>query len=413
MPFRRVSMISTIRLGVKHLKKGILFLSILLASLIGFNQAHSYQLGDSINGGFEQDKNSNRLPDLWETVWRNGSSLGPSASIESYEPVEGKYHLRLYNGSGDHTAFMYVLSDPLPIEQGQSYKVNAFMRYTLPVGQANIRIIETDNNKNIVYETNRSFSNGAWQWHDNSIYVAPKDNTQYIQIRFEIGGEEKAYLDVDKVIVNTIDMNEGFENDQNQNNLSDFWETAWRNGSSIESSVSRQGYDPIGGAYHLRMYSGKGDANSYIYVLSEPVPVTYGQSYDMSAFMRYTLPTGKAVITIIELDSDGNTITEYARTLNNGGWKWHYHSVLVTPNFQTNYIKIRFAVGGEEKAYMDIDQVSVKRLNKPTAWNADIPDQVRYFYDLNGRLNYILLTNGKIVSLNYDRNGSLLKKVNL
>ncbi|WP_171718093.1 hypothetical protein, partial [Paenibacillus phytohabitans] len=178
------------------------------------------------------------------------------------------------------------------------------------------------------------------------------------QIRFEIGGEEKAYLDIDKVNINSTEINEGFENDQNNNNLSDFWETTWRNGLSKDSSVSKPGYDPIAGASHLRMYSGTGDAQSFVYTLSDPIPVSSGYSYDMSAFMRYTLPAGRAEITIIEVDSNDRTVTEYGRSVNNGGWKWHYHSVLVTPNYQTRYIRIRFAIGGEERAYLDIDQVS-------------------------------------------------------
>ncbi|MNO47601.1 hypothetical protein D3C76_379180 [compost metagenome] len=60
-------------------------------------------------------------------------------------------------------------------------------------------------------------------------------------------------------------FNGGFELDQNNNKLPDLWETVWRNGSSTVSSVSRQGYDPIGGAYHLRMYNGTGDSKSFVY----------------------------------------------------------------------------------------------------------------------------------------------------
>ncbi|NOU81548.1 hypothetical protein GC101_22045, partial [Paenibacillus sp. LMG 31459] len=158
-----------------------LFLSLLILStlVVGANHAYSYPIEVNMNGGFEQDQNNNRLPDLWETVWRNGTSVGPSASIESYEPAEGNYHFRLYNGTGDKDSYMYALSNPIPIQKDKSYTINAFMRYTLPVGKANITIIETDRNRSVVYESSRSFSNGAWQWHDNTIYVAPKDNTEY------------------------------------------------------------------------------------------------------------------------------------------------------------------------------------------------------------------------------------------
>lgn len=389
-----------------------IFLLFLFLLTLGASHAYAYPINENINGGFEQDQNNNNLPDFWETVWRNGTSVGSSASKESFEPVEGKYHFRLYNGSGDKNSYMYALSNTVAIEKDHSYKINASMRYTLPVGRASITIIETDRYKNIVYESNRSFSNGGWQWHDNTIYLAPKDNTEYIQIRFEVGGEEKSYLDIDKVNIHSIEINESFENDFNNNSLPDFWETVWRNGTSNNSSVSKPGYEPIEGTSHLRMYSGTGDPQSFVYSLSDPIPVSAGSSYDMNAFMRYTLPEGWAEITIIEVDSNDRVVTEYGRSMNNGGWKWHYHSVLITPNYQTSYIRIRFAVGGEEKAYLDVDQVSLKRVVNPAAWKIDIPNQnqIRYFYDANGRLQYVLLTNGKIVALKYDKNGSLIKK---
>ncbi|WP_339190353.1 hypothetical protein MKY54_10195 [Paenibacillus sp. FSL P2-0121] len=68
---------------------------------------------------------------------------------------------------------------------------------------------------------------------------------------------------------------------------------------------------------------------------------------------------------------------------------------------------------GEENAYLDVDQVSLNRIANPITWKKDIPDLMRYLYDANGRLLYMLLTNGKIVELKYDKNGSLIKKAAL
>ncbi|WP_157793945.1 hypothetical protein [Paenibacillus donghaensis] len=133
-------------------------------------------------------------------------------------------------------------------------------------------------------------------------------------------------------------------------------------------------------------------------------------SYEVSAFMKYTLPVGHAEMIIIEADDKGNIINQSSRSVNNGAWKWHFHSILIEPNWKTKFIQIRFAVGGEEKAYLDIDRVEVQYVKNKDNWKEDIQGNSRYYYGPNNELKYILLTDGKIVSLEYNNNGALVKK---
>ncbi|WP_028594351.1 hypothetical protein [Paenibacillus assamensis] len=82
----------------------LLLVSTLILSIMPNLQVHAVGSAtpsphmDAINGGFEKDINLNNLPDFWEMNWRNGTSTNPFASMAPYEPVSGKYHLRLYNG---------------------------------------------------------------------------------------------------------------------------------------------------------------------------------------------------------------------------------------------------------------------------------------------------------------------------
>ncbi|ASA23043.1 hypothetical protein B9T62_20865 [Paenibacillus donghaensis] len=126
--------------------------------------------------------------------------------------------------------------------------------------------------------------------------------------------------------------------------------------------------------------------------------------------MKYTLPVGHAEMIIIEADDKGNIINQSSRSVNNGAWKWHFHSILIEPNWKTKFIQIRFAVGGEEKAYLDIDRVEVQYVKNKDNWKEDIQGNSRYYYGPNNELKYILLTDGKIVSLEYNNNGALVKK---
>jgi hypothetical protein len=363
-----------------------------------------------INGGFEINRNGNTLPDFWEVNWRNGTSTGPYATIASYEPAEGNYHYRLFSGRGDAQSYMYAMSEAIPVKKEVPYKISAKMRYTLPVGDAQMSIIELGADKNNVYETHRVFSNGGWKWNDNSIWILPKPGTVSLIIRFGVGGEEAAYLDIDDVHMDEIDMNTGFESAGNHNGLPDFWGNFWWNGSSINASVGLAGYEPIDGKNELRLYNGTGDPNNAIYVLSDPIPVNWGSFYELSAFMKYTLPYGNAVMTVLEYDINDKIVRQSERLVNKGRWKWHYHSMLLEPKWPTSYVRIRFGIGGEEGAYLDLDQVNVKPIASPEKWQMDTPGQNQYFYDVNSRLNYQLLPDGRIMMLQYNKNGALIKK---
>lgn len=68
---------------------------------------------------------------------------------------------------------------------------------------------------------------------------------------------------------------------------------------------------------------------------------------------------------------------------------------------------------GREKAYLNIDHLVINPVTFLEKWKSDIPNQTQYFYDLNGRLCYILLSDGHIImhNYNYNNNGVLLRKV--
>ncbi|WP_341278964.1 hypothetical protein [Paenibacillus sp. FSL H8-0537] len=85
--------------------------------------------------------------------------------------------------------------------------------------------------------------------------------------------------------------NHSFEDDRNQNNLPDFWEVNWRNGSSEGSIAVIAPYVPTEGKSIYRLYNGMGDVASYQYVDSEWIPVRGIQNYTVLADMRYGFNT--------------------------------------------------------------------------------------------------------------------------
>ncbi|WP_281944537.1 hypothetical protein, partial [Paenibacillus tyrfis] len=74
-------------------------------------------------------------------------------------------------------------------------------------------------------------------------------------------------MDLDTVSFKEININGSFEKDENGNNLPDFWEVNWRNGTSSEPFAGLAPYDPVDGANVYRLFNGKGDRESYQYVL--------------------------------------------------------------------------------------------------------------------------------------------------
>lgn len=79
--------------------------------------------------------------------------------------------------------------------------------------------------------------------------------------------------------------------------------------------------------------------------------------------MKYTLQDGgTAGMHIIQLDANGKEVGYDAQSYNNGGWKWHNHSRAFVAKPDAKSVLIRFAVGGEDSAYMDLDTASFKEI---------------------------------------------------
>ncbi len=166
-------------------------------------------------------------------------------------------------------------------------------------------------------------------------------------------------------------INGSFELDSNHDGRPDFWEVSWRNGNSDGPYASRStGLTPTDGDYVYRLYNGTGDAQSYQFARSQPIQIKKGGSYRVKAQMRYTLQTGGvAGLYIIHLDNQGNEISLLPGLYQDGGWNWHSHTIDVTALPQTTAFVIRLAVGGEEGAYLDVDQVQVEELTSMEVLN--------------------------------------------
>ncbi|MVP02576.1 hypothetical protein [Paenibacillus lutrae] len=386
-----------------RIKNYSLFILLILFVIVSPLPA-SASLNESYNPGFEKDLNHNQIPDFWEINWLNGNSNSAYVKQAPYEPAEGSYHNRLYNGIGDINAYQYVISNPIPINGGVIYKAQAYMRYTVAAGgRAEFTIIQFDAHGNNISENHAAYTNGGWTWHDQTLTFSTKPNAAYINIRFAIGGEEDAYLDVDKVRLEAFDYNGGFEQDEDLTSKPDFWEVFWRNGSSIDAYAKQAPYEPFDGQLHYRLFSGAGDPSSEVFAVSSPIPVPQGFSYLLNAQMRYTLASGgKCTFSILEQDASGAIINEIHHDYKDGGWQWNDKHILYQPLPATHSIVIRFGIGGESESYLDIDQFRLTPIQSGSKF--------QYLYDNNGRITYTLLPQGKIIHYLYDRNGNLFKK---
>ncbi len=347
----------------------------------------SAQLPD-INGSFERDANYNGLPDFWESNWRNGTSTGPSASLASYDPKDGYAIYRMYNGIGDAGSHQYVLSERIPITGGRAYQVEALMRYGLQAGgKAHLDLIQLDSTGREVAYKSQSYQNGGWVWRNNLLTFMTAPKAAFLLIRFAVGGEERAYLDLDKVRLKDLDINGSFEQDEDQNGLPDFWETNWRKGNSQGPYAKLVPFDPASGSKAYRLHNGIGDKNSYHYVLSNPIPVVGGRSYELSVLMKYGLQNGgTAGIHLIQLDSQGNELGMDVRSYSKGNWMWNKNILTFTAKANTSTVLIRIEVGGEEAANLDLDNLLFKELDLNGSFEQDedqngLPD----FWETNWR----------------------------
>lgn len=129
---------------------------------------HVNAVSDVYNLDFEEDQNENQISDQWETFWPLGNAINYSSKREPYEPAHGQYHHRLFSGNGDPSSMIYVMSTPIPVKGSHIYLAKAYMRYTLPTGRAEFSIIQLDAQQHNILENHATYSNGGWQWHDQS-----------------------------------------------------------------------------------------------------------------------------------------------------------------------------------------------------------------------------------------------------
>ncbi|WP_157277364.1 RHS repeat domain-containing protein [Paenibacillus taiwanensis] len=385
----------------------LVFVVLLIGNFAGHVQAVqlSKPYVDRINGDFEKDVNANQLPDFWELNWRNGTSLNPAALLAPYEPVSGKYHLRLYNGTGDTTAAQYILSDRIAVTGGNAYELKAQLRYTLPVGLAQICIIQMDSQGNNIGEIQYVYNNGAWKWESTNNRFVLHPETTSVRLRLGVGWEEGAYLDVDQVEFKPLNVYGEFEEDDNHNNLPDFWELHWRNGISDQPLATLAPYEPIAGKYHYRLYSGVKDAASYQYGMSESIPVISGATYELSAYMRYAMLHGRVEMSVIQKNKQGQGIGEVHHVYQHQSWQWREAREYVVIRPQAVSVELRFGVGGQEGSFLDLDNVKFNFMN--TTGNTKF---AKYTYDNKGQLALVTYPNGKTIKYTYDDNGNLVGK---
>ncbi|PUA38264.1 hypothetical protein C8Z91_16245 [Paenibacillus elgii] len=311
------------------------------------------------NGSFETVGNHETLPKFWERTWPNAQSQGQQVFRNADTSMGGSYSYRLYSGSSNPAAMIYGLSDNIPVIGGQAYEARALMRYALSLGgHVEFSIIEVDANDNNVNEHHVTYRNGGWTVHDNANDFVTNTNTTHINIRFAVGGELNAYLDVGNVRLTKVDINGSFETVGNHETLPKFWERTWPNAQSQGQQVFRNADNTMGGNYTYRLYSGSSNPAAMIYGLSDNIPVIGGQAYEARALMRYALSSGgHAEFSIIEVDANDNNVNEHHVTYRNGGGTVHDNANDFVTNANTTHINIRFAVGGELNAYLDVDNV--------------------------------------------------------
>lgn len=157
-------------------------------------------------------------------------------------------------------------------------------------------------------------------------------------------------------------INGSFEEDENGDGLPDFWDIVWRNGNSANPYAGLSSYEQVHGQYEYRLYSGSGDAGSYQYVRSRELPVEPSTAYELRALMKYTVADGgRAEMTMIQVDGNGNHNGEESRTFTHGGWQFHDNGLPFITNWNTKSVILRFGVGGEEGAYLHLDDVRLIR----------------------------------------------------
>jgi len=138
------------------------------------------------------------------------------------------------------------------------------------------------------------------------------------------------------------------------------WSTFWSNegsGSAFRyvvgaglafdgESVLRLHVDPGGGA---------------VFVLSDPIPVTGGDTVGLSARMRYNLEgaADSVSFTVVQYDAGGSEIavSDQFGSPGESRWQWTTKGLLLRLRPETATIRIRFGLSSAAESYLDIDHL--------------------------------------------------------
>ena len=153
------------------------------------------------NSGFETDADGNGRPDGWERVWTSGNSSGYSAGWSWDKPFEGKRILRLNNGTGDPSSFIFVLSDPVRVKGEEDLILSAASRPRLGKGGiAYIRLIQYNSAGLEIDEKAISIGpGGGWKYKVDVLRDGLKKEARSVRIELSVGGAEGQLMDVDDV----------------------------------------------------------------------------------------------------------------------------------------------------------------------------------------------------------------------
>ena len=155
--------------------------------------------------------------------------------------------------------------------------------------------------------------------------------------------------------------NAGMEDDVEPDLLVDGWETVWRTGSSADWSARRYANpgDVFMGDAQLRLNSGTGDPSSFVYALSDPIPVSGDQDLVAAAAIRRQLDGQQRMrFSLFEYDvSDSELRVTTLELSDMPGWVFRveYQRVSLLP--ATRSVRVRLGAGGGEPTVVDVDQV--------------------------------------------------------
>ncbi|MCR8843738.1 RHS repeat protein [Paenibacillus sp. SC116] len=155
----------------------------------------------------------------------------------------------------------------------------------------------------------------------------------------------------------------------------------------------------------MRLYSGEKDAASYQYTVSEAIAVISGAAYKLNAHLRYAATNGKVQMSVIQRNGKREIVDEVHYVYQSEQWRWREKTEYFVVHPRAVTVDIRFGVGGQDRAYLDADNINLSFFN--STGNIKVN---KYTYHANGQLMTITYPNGKVVTFKYDANGNLIGK---